>query len=85
MIRANVSPIPSQCGGIIIHSFNNYSDWSLKGLKKAYGGRMLIATFNQIQEKAYEDCCKTFTWLGQSKPILNPNSGNMIFTVIFKA
>lgn len=90
-IYAEVDTVPSQCGGKIIHSFSNYPEdgfytlRTLAQIKKIYRGLMLIATFNQLQREEYEACCKTFTWLGQSKPIRNPSTGNYIFTAVFKA
>lgn len=88
-IYCDDSNIRGQCGGRLLYDFSNvnyYGDrYTLAQILKEYKGYMLIATFNQHQEKAYLACCKTFTLLGQSTPIKNPNSGNYIFTAIFKA
>lgn len=85
----NVSSIDGQCGGRLIYGFRKWSDdgfddYTFKTLTSHYLGKMIIATFNQRQKWAYDACCKNLTWLGQSKPIKNPNIGNYIFTAIFK-
>lgn len=88
IVTCHVDSIPSQCGGKIIHDFRFYADEgriTFGKIKKSFRGKMLIATFNQNQKLYYDACCKTFTWLGQSEPILNKNTDNYIFTVVFKA
>ena len=88
-----VDDVPRQCGGKLIYQFrcvpnrvlSSPARWSLQEVGRMYPGYMLIATFNHLQEEAYLACCETFTLIGQSTPIQNPNSRNKIFTAIFKA
>ena len=81
--------LDGQCGGKLLHNFTDYDSYgdlnTLATIRKKWKGYMLVATFNQHQEKEYLECCKTFTLLGQSKPIKNPNTDNKIFTAVFKA
>ena len=88
-IYCYVTTMHGQCGGMLIHHFTSsdyFSDKStLLQIRREYRGYMLIATFNQNQKNAYLACCKTFTLLGQSSPIKNPNTNSYIFTAIFKA
>lgn len=81
----------NQCGGRLIYGFNQHYKYSsedncefkLPWKTKNYG-KMIIATFNEDQKWAYDECCKHMEWLGQSRPIINPNSGNYIFTAVFR-
>ena len=87
MIYCQSDSLYGQCGGRLLYHFSDQggSGYTLSEIKQACHGYMLVCTLNQKQKEVYDALCKKFTWLDQSVPIKNPNSGNMIFTVIFKA
>lgn len=88
---AFVKDLPYQCGGKLLYNFSsmkaNRSHKDLAHIKFWYKDKMLVATFNtQAHQKAYfENMCQTFTLLSKSEPIYNSNSGNLVFTAVFKA
>jgi len=65
------------CGAVEVRVSGGFDGHELDG----YG--LGIATFNQNQRERYFQLQNRYKILAQSQPVLNPNSGNWIFAVVF--